>query len=93
MGGASEANAAITRAFPCIASASNPRLSYWSVSLADRMGGVMHLGIFLPSPFTHGDQAITDWRLSAACHARWLLVRLRSRRFSWPRRQAATVTY
>ncbi len=48
----------------------HPRLSYWSVSLADRMGGVMRLGIFLPSPFTHCHRVITDWRLLAVCHGR-----------------------
>ena len=42
MGGASEANAAITRAFPCIASASNPSKAELLVSQSGGLYGWCH---------------------------------------------------
>src|SRR4029077_12650945 len=60
----------------------HPRLSYWSVSLTDRMDVVMALENFLPGPFTHCNHLITNWPLRLAYHARWSLARLRSMPFS-----------
>jgi hypothetical protein len=63
MGGASEAHAAMARAFPCIASALKPSKAELHDPLVWRTGmnPVMRLGIFLPNPFTHRDSPITGW--------------------------------
>jgi hypothetical protein len=63
MGGASEAHAAMARAFPCIASAWNPSKAEVHDPLVWRttMNPVTRLENFLPNPFTRRDWTITAW--------------------------------